>query len=182
MDTTQPLQTRPCVGCGHCCRTAPCVAAVRIYGNGINTTGCPALFHRDKRWWCKIVDHARGPLREQFVAELAIGAGCCSGLNTDRNRIPTPEGVARRNSGKPRIRKAKPNPSTEVDWQKAFKFLSASLGGHMVSGDLIYLIARSMEKAHGPRVTLEFLTVIRSRRSREMDEFMGEIPNPIENP
>ena len=62
-----------CVGCGHCCKTAPCVVSVAIYGPN---TECPALKHDGKRYWCGV------------VKDMAIGEGCSSTLyNKDRELV-----------------------------------------------------------------------------------------------
>ena len=58
-----------CVGCGYCCKKAPCSLSMRLY----NKEKCPALRYDGKRYWCGIVQ------------ELAIGAGCSSDLNSDRS-------------------------------------------------------------------------------------------------
>ncbi len=58
-----------CVGCGFCCKTAPCSLSMRLY----NKKECPMLRHDGKKYRCGIIE------------ELAIGAGCSSSLcNEDR--------------------------------------------------------------------------------------------------
>jgi len=68
----------PCVGCGYCCRKAPCVL-----GEGVP---CVELVERDGRWWCGLVLAATGEDREMIELDLFIGDGCCSSFNSDRQR------------------------------------------------------------------------------------------------
>jgi hypothetical protein len=77
------MLTRPCVGCGYCCKKVPCSLSVYLHADKPwPHHECPELIFRDGRWWCKIA------LEEPELAkeELYIGAGCCSPLNTERLR------------------------------------------------------------------------------------------------
>lgn len=47
---------------------------------------CPSLVFRDGRYWCGLVLEADGNEKERLIDTLAVGEGCCSPLNTDRNR------------------------------------------------------------------------------------------------
>lgn len=79
--------TRPCVGCGFCCKTARCVCSFeaegKLYKDPIEALGepneCPWLEYRDNRYWCKIAD--------EYKIVLAIGEGCCSPMNTERRKF-----------------------------------------------------------------------------------------------
>ena len=66
---------RPCVGCGYCCKTAVCVVGQIFLKTGPHPP-CPGLEHNGERYRCKIA--------EEHGEELAIGAGCCSPLNSER--------------------------------------------------------------------------------------------------
>lgn len=77
---------RKCIGCGFCCRQAPCTLALAWFGSDIDK--CPALVWDGARWRCKLaLDGVEGAKENLF-----IGAGCCSGLNTYQReqRVPTP--------------------------------------------------------------------------------------------
>jgi len=126
------IQAQECIGCGFCCRKAPCQIAQRIHGSGI--TECPELQWNGSRWICGAVHRARGPLADQYRRELAIGAGCCCGLNDYRQRgyPPTPEELA---------------PVVGFDpIPRWVQFFIGQLGRNMVSPDVIYLILLSLRK------------------------------------
>lgn len=72
--------SRPCVGCGYCCRKAPCAFSPS------DTPPCPELIEVDGRWRCGKVLRLDGAAREILMDELAVGAGCCSPLNSDRRK------------------------------------------------------------------------------------------------
>ena len=78
---------RPCVGCGYCCRKAQCTPSIRVYG--IIPAGCPALYFKDGRYWCQLADEEKKLPEDQRWASkyVAIGAGCCSPLNSDRVKV-----------------------------------------------------------------------------------------------
>lgn len=72
-----------CVGCGYCCKQAPCVLAMIKFDLDVcrpdGTVVCPALKSHDNRYWCDFAEeHREG---------LAIGAGCGSSLNSDRRNM-----------------------------------------------------------------------------------------------
>lgn len=71
----------PCVGCGYCCKKAPCFLSQRTFGDQ-KAGECPALRYHDGRYWCGLVEDGD----ETVKRELAIGAGCSSALfNTVRD-------------------------------------------------------------------------------------------------
>ena len=77
---------QPCVGCGYCCKQAPCGLCLRLYGLHTADSGCPVLRHEDGRYWCGAISDAGGDMKKRLVEDLAIGDGCCSPLfNTDRD-------------------------------------------------------------------------------------------------
>ena len=51
-----------CTGCGYCCRSGPCLAAlirygfIRAWGLFRENGGCPALWHDGARYWCGLYD------------------------------------------------------------------------------------------------------------------------------
>jgi len=65
-----------CVHCGYCCRKAPCLMAELDENNE-----CIFLIEIEGRYYC-------GLYNEQPKTEYPyFGAGCCSGLNSDRRQI-----------------------------------------------------------------------------------------------
>jgi hypothetical protein len=91
-----PKTIPQCVGCGFCCRVAPCDLVQRIYK--IPLTTCPELIYRDDRWWCGLVEQQPEDRRGIYASEVAIGTGCSSSIcNQDRSKIPTPAEIAAHN-------------------------------------------------------------------------------------
>jgi len=80
-----------CIGCGYCCRRAPCGAS----GAEWTERGCSLLVwdERNRRWLCGKIMGTKGEERQRLKKQLAIGAGCTSVLNTYRKlrHVPTPE-------------------------------------------------------------------------------------------
>jgi hypothetical protein len=72
--------TIPCVGCGYCCRKAPCARA------SSNQAPCVELVEVDGIWRCGKFLRLDGEAKRIFMEDLGIGAGCCSPLNTDRRK------------------------------------------------------------------------------------------------
>jgi hypothetical protein len=74
-----------CIGCGYCCRKAPCWLG-DITKNG---KWCDFLYYsyKQKKWRCKLMT------RKSVRTNLAAGLGCSSALNTLRRTctIPTPK-------------------------------------------------------------------------------------------
>jgi len=70
----EELPYRPCMGCGYCCKKATCV-----FGLG---SPCAYLTQHDGRYWCSLI--LIGAMPDEA---LDIGAGCCSSLNSDRQRM-----------------------------------------------------------------------------------------------
>ena len=76
---------RPCIGCGYCCSKVRCALGASIHGAELGP--CPSLHWDGARHWCGLVLNAAGAARERLQAELAIGAGCCSPLNSLRRQL-----------------------------------------------------------------------------------------------
>lgn len=144
---------KACVGCGYCCKTAPCALAVRIYGN---ITSCPELIWDEDahRYWCRACK-GEGGLRAEYRAELFIGAGCCSPLNSDRKNIPAPP------------RKIKNVLSSESQI-----FLSA-LAKEWISGDVIYFILMRCKQELGDEWVQAASCLIKEQRDSKVTNFMG---------
>jgi len=74
-----------CVGCGYCCKKAPCPLGVLLFDA---SAPCKGLIFKEGRYWCqpliKSTGVAKGVVRKRLEGNLSIGAGCCSSLNTDR--------------------------------------------------------------------------------------------------
>lgn len=151
-----PPVVKECVGCGFCCKKTPCELAFRVYGN---VTKCPSLIwdKEAKRYWCKIIlDPIIGP---KNMDELYIGAGCCCGLNTDRDNILPPEETA-----------------TIASYQmaKETKILIAKLANQMISGDILWLTFNSVaHELNDMRFLDEALFIARQQRSSFNEKFMG---------
>jgi hypothetical protein len=79
------ISVRNCIGCGFCCRKAPCV-----YGTCDPGQDCKHLFWDGQRWRCHLI--AMSP---PHAAALYAGDGCCCGMNTFQRegRVPTPDEV-----------------------------------------------------------------------------------------
>lgn len=76
---------RPCIGCGYCCQKAPCALGASLHGP---KAPCPSLVWNGERYVCQEVSRAfraRDWKRlSVLLSDLAIGAGCCSPLNSQR--------------------------------------------------------------------------------------------------
>jgi len=75
MRSPEDYPTYPCVGCGYCCRKAQCSWSQNRHGT---QEVCPELEQKENRYWCKAADNP------ELAREVAIGAGCCSPMNSDR--------------------------------------------------------------------------------------------------
>jgi len=98
---------RDCIGCGYCCRKAPCnlimdtyweVAKIELSGFNAEIIwqeqgGCPSLEWDGERWRCGFVLHTKGKELTHVVNVLGVGEGCCASLNTYRvvGHVPTSE-------------------------------------------------------------------------------------------
>jgi hypothetical protein len=162
------LQVKECVGCGHCCITARCVASYRVWPNGKD---CPGLEWKDDRYNCKLAS-LPGELGIRYRAELYIGDGCCQGLNSWRQNV------------KPR-RDIDLQTSLEmVKLDKAFIAFLHAFGSGFTSGDAISLAILGMahrlkkwgvEEEKVLAISKEVSYHLRQCRMRGIDVFMGEI-------
>jgi|WetSurMetagenome_2_1015567.scaffolds.fasta_scaffold11132_11 hypothetical protein len=76
-----------CIGCGYCCTVAPCSLVWEhhlLESLKPGWSGCPSLVFKDGRHWCGVLLKAEGKEMIKVMAELFIGAGCCSQLNSWR--------------------------------------------------------------------------------------------------
>jgi len=89
---------RSCIGCGYCCRKAPCSVAMR-HGEVLTTSPrdqkpCSKLVWDGSRWNCGLYEKYAGEpeVQRSIAGELAFGEGCCSGMNTYQvyQHVPTP--------------------------------------------------------------------------------------------
>lgn len=146
-------KTKACVGCGYCCKKAPCSLAVRVFGA---VTSCPMLIWDEdaNRYWCKACK-GEGSLRAEYRAQLYIGDGCCSPLNTDRNNIPAPNQKA-----------------VNVLSHEAQVFLTA-LAREWISGDSIYFILSRCKQELGDEWVQAAARLIQEQRSSRVTNFMG---------
>ena len=76
------ISAKPCVGCGFCCRKSRCYLGAQKHGPGPD---CPELVWNGERWRCQLIlDNEELKTNPTINFDLAIGAGCCCGLNTER--------------------------------------------------------------------------------------------------
>ncbi len=78
------LNAVPCVGCGWCCLSDPCVESHILYGY---QKRCPDLYWDDAagRYQCRL---AEDPVRgERFRFLLGVGEGCCARFNAWREDV-----------------------------------------------------------------------------------------------
>ena len=157
MKTTEDIKTKDCVGCGFCCKKAPCALANRIFGA---TESCPALKWDEEngRYWCDICKKDN-IISAKYRVELYIGEGCCCGLNSDRNNI------------RPPIPKHK-------TYSKEVKALLYAMARDMFcSGDALWLtINAAARELNDPDFAKWALHWVRENRSQRTAEFMGEMP------
>jgi hypothetical protein len=153
-----------CVGCGYCCRKAPCGVSLRVFGP---VTECPALAYNreEKRYYCALCLKP-DPIGARYREELYIGEGCCSPLfNTDRENIPPPV----------------PEEFDKIQIDKQFRSFLHQIGNFGMSGDLLWLLVdgTARELGFGKEWKREVFRVIREERSSITDEFMGEVPDIV---
>lgn len=77
-------QAAPCIGSSFCCRQASCMIGTLKHGPGGD---CPSLVERYGRHWCGELLSASSERAKAIRLDLYIGAGCCSALNEDRQRM-----------------------------------------------------------------------------------------------
>lgn len=80
---------KACIGCGYCCRKAPC----GLPGVEWKSGQCSELvWDKSSQCWRyrKVLESG---IKSKIAEQLSIGAGCCSGLNTYQRfqYIPTLE-------------------------------------------------------------------------------------------
>lgn len=132
--------------------------AQRVYGN---VDKCPALEYDGTRYWCGII---KDPvIGEGHKEELAIGAGCCCTLNSDRLNIPQP---------KPED-KVKMTYTLSADAQA---LVTAMANDWFASPDQMWLIFKRAEDLTG-KVGLfsHAWALAKQQRRREADAMMGEM-------
>lgn len=125
-------------------------------------------------WRCAVVElfpHYGTP------DNLAVGEGCCCALNSDRQRIPSPEECdwpTGAGYATPALSEAVVFTDVpRVDWRAAFKCLAERLGREFISSDVIYLVAMELESQGHPEAAELLQKAFRSRRSSAHDSFMG---------
>jgi hypothetical protein len=144
---------KPCIGCGFCCKKAPCALSVKIYGK---VDICPALVWDEgkHRYWCKACQIA-GELGSKYKADLYIGEGCCCSLNTDRKNIPSPS-------------------QTVKTYSKEVQLLLKYLAMQFVSYDLLWLVINGVAmELKDPEFKKWALHWVKEQRSSRVESFMG---------
>jgi hypothetical protein len=149
-----------CVGCGYCCRKAPCAVANRVYGNGL--TECPALSWDEdqKRYFCELC-LIPTQMGVDFKKELSVGEGCCSPLfNTERENIRPPEGFKR--------------PVIDKQLRAMLHCMGKGLG---FSGDALWLLIHATAKELGEdkEWVKACFRALKEERSQFTNDFMGEL-------
>ena len=152
------MQTRECVGCGFCCRKAPCWVAQRVFGS---VTECPALMWDEKqeRWFCDLC-RKPGDMGAQYRKELYVGEGCCCGLNSDRQNIPRPK----RNV---------PINIMSRDCQILLREFGRN--GMFINPDLIYLVLCGAADELGEEWKKEAIRALKENRNHIADSFQGPL-------
>jgi hypothetical protein len=158
--TVDGLRARECVGCGYCCRTAPCMAAQRVYGP-VDT--CPGLKWDGAKYRCELCEKP-GDIGARYREELAIGAGCCSPLNSDRQQIPPPV----------------PPVLLQKHVSEDLREFLRQLPRFFITGDQIWLTLDAASKKFGKAWMKEALSVFKEQRPKHMDDFMGEVHETTE--
>ena len=88
--TNREAVVRPCVGCGYCCKKAPCVLASTL--GRVKDGKCQELLFSEGRYWCGLM--LRAPDLDDhdehwYKVALHAGAGCCSPMNSERRKFLT---------------------------------------------------------------------------------------------
>jgi hypothetical protein len=168
MPKVDGIETKPCVGCGYCCRKGPCgLASKHDIWRPVENGGCKALKWDGAKWRCNLVTLDSG-----YAEQLYIGEGCCCGLfNEERQKIPTPEDISARRA---LAEMATPD---SIDWRKILRAFTRGLAGSFVSGDAVYLAIRSMERnlsedEYDAALT-ELISAYSQNTSKMADEFIG---------
>lgn len=150
---------KECVGCGFCCRKAPCWVAVRIWGKGLEK--CPALKwdEQEKRYWCDLCKKP-GQMGSDYRRELEAGEGCCCGLNTDRQNIPPPE---------PKMEMYQLQPETAI--------LLRCIAHQFCSPEVLHLALIEAERHYklGPEFKKAALAILKENTPSFMEGFMGKL-------
>lgn len=82
------LQMADCVGCGYCCKKAPCTAAFQL--DRVKGNECLELSFDGKKYRCGLIENPPYHDMLWWKSRLGIGAGCSSSLNSDRKRMKFP--------------------------------------------------------------------------------------------
>ena len=83
---TEQYSHTKCLGCGYCCRKAPCSAASTL-GRVDDDGGCMELVYDGERYRCNLIISPPDHDSDYWKHQLHIGSGCCSSLNTDRKKM-----------------------------------------------------------------------------------------------
>lgn len=147
--------TKPCVGCGFCCKKAPCSLAVRVFNA---TDSCPMLVWDEEqhRYFC---DACRKPgeIGARYREELYIGEGCCCGLNSDRQNIQPP--ITSHKVANPMSHDA--------------QVLLAAVAKQWISSDVFYFILRYCQDKLGTDWANAAANLVDEQRSSQTKNFMG---------
>lgn len=156
------MMSKSCIGCGFCCRKTPCDVARRA-GKVDNRGKCQLLRWDGERYRCGImVDEFYDYVRAKYIQDLSIGAGCCAGLNTDRERIPSP---AECELVVPEER--------DIPWKRIVQVFARSLMSGMASGDQVFIMASDIERELGRDVADVFVAACKDSQTSFMKGFMG---------
>jgi len=74
----------PCLRCGHCCKVRSCPFGV---WDTEKDQCCHLVPLFDDRYSCAIYDQILALPENEWFCAPAFGAGCCSSLNSDRQRL-----------------------------------------------------------------------------------------------
>lgn len=161
---------KECIGCGYCCSTALCDAAVRLYGKVV--LPCPALKWNGSKNRCELMS-LPGNLGEWYRKSLYAGEGCCSNLNSWRK-----EPIEDRT--KPPVKV-----SDKVVIPSMMQYLLSALSKEFISGDTWYLALTNFSdmlcnngytEEEVKQVINRCVSLIKNQRSNFIDSFTGSIP------
>lgn len=165
-DRSSEPKLTPCIGCGHCCRKAPCAAAMRLYGKIINKDPdeiwrCPALIWREEegRYFCQLC-LGDSVIANDYRRELAVGQGCCSNLNSDRLRIPRPSEF---------------EPTKAYVLPREVQLLIVNMSRQFCTLDaLCYALEDTAKEIGEPEFLRQAIRLIKENRRSCMDSFFGD--------
>jgi len=158
------MKVQPCVGCGHCCITAKCGAAQRLYPAADR---CPKLRwdEGEGRYFCELME-LPGEVGLAYRKELYAGEGCCQNLNSWRLDV----------------KRRDPEEAKLPTLDRTFQIFLHCLGREWISSDVYLLtlaaftdeieeLGHTRQEAEG--VARQIMFCLQNNRRSYLKEFMG---------